>query len=342
MAATNNFLDFLLGKRLSSRDVEENKVGVIGGIPLLGLDALGSAAYGPEAALTVLIPLGIAGLRYIGPITLVILVLLTILALSYRQTITAYPSGGGGYTVARENLGANVGLLAAAALMLDYLLNVAVGIAAGVGALISAAPKLHAYQLDLCLVILVVITLLNLRGVRESGAAFAPPTYLFIVALLGVIAVGVVRAVIQHGHPVPIIAPAAPPAAAAGAGIASVWLLLRSFASGCTAMTGVEAISNGIPAFAAPATTRAKQTLGAIVVILGLMLAGIAYLSRAYHIVAADPSSPSYQSILSQITAAIVGRGAGVLYHDGVRPCGVEHLGEYELRRVPAPMPTRG
>src|SRR5262249_42576762 len=150
----------------------EQRVGVLAGIPMLGLDALGSAAYGPEAALTLLIPLGAAGLGYIGPISALIIALMFVVYLSYRQTITSYPHGGGSYTGARENRGITAGLLAAAALMLDYVLVVAVGISAGIGALISAAPILQPYTLALCLATLAIITLVNLRGVRESGLAF--------------------------------------------------------------------------------------------------------------------------------------------------------------------------
>src|SRR3954463_10620691 len=174
----------LLGRPLASHEQEETKVGVAAGVPAMGLDGLTSSAYGPEAALTVLLPLGALGLSYIGPITLVILALLTILYFSYRQTIAAYPVNGGSYTVAKENLGVWPGLLAAAALMIDYVLNVAVGISAGVAALVSAAPALHGYMLPLCLVVLVIITLMNLRGTGEAGLAFALPTYTFVATLL--------------------------------------------------------------------------------------------------------------------------------------------------------------
>ena len=160
-----------------------------------GLDALGSAAYGPEAALTLLIPLGAAGVSYIGPISTLIIILLLVVYFSYRQTIAAYPHGGGSYTVAKENLGTTAGLFAAAALLLDYVLVVAVGISAGVGALVSALPVLQPHTLSLCLAILALITIVNLRGVRESGLAFMVPTYLFIVSLLAVLAIGVVKTV---------------------------------------------------------------------------------------------------------------------------------------------------
>jgi amino acid transporter len=299
--------DWLLGKPLSSHEAEENTVSVWGGIPILGLDALSSAAYGPEAALTLLIPLGVLGLDRMGPIILLILVLLAILYFSYRQTIHAYPSGGGSYVVAGENLGQSVGLIAAAALMLDYVLTVAVGISSGVGALISVIPGLHDHVLGLCMAVLALVTVVNLRGVRDSGGAFALPTYLFIVSLLGVIGVGIVKTIASGGHPHPLEVPPALPAATMAA---TPWLLLRAFASGCTAMTGVEAVSNGIQAFNQPRVKRAQQTLTAIIVILALMLGGIAFLCHAYHVGATDPDSLQYQSVLSQLVAAIVGRNA--------------------------------
>src|SRR3954463_6051269 len=156
--------DYLFGRRLATFEEGEQRVGVLSGIPMLGLDALASAAYGPEAALTLLIPLGAAGVAHIGPISTLIIALLLIVYFSYRQTIAAYPHGGGSYTVAKENLGTTAGLLAAAALMLDYVLVVAVGISAGVGALVSALPAFRPYMLALCLAILAGITLVNLRG----------------------------------------------------------------------------------------------------------------------------------------------------------------------------------
>jgi amino acid transporter len=283
---------------------------VVAGVTTLGLDGLSSSAYGPEAALALLVPLGAAGLAYIGPITLLLLVLLLLLYLSYRQTIAAYPTGGGSYTVARENLGPRAGLLAAASLMIDYILNVAVGIAAGVGALVSAVPALHPYILQLCLAILAVIVFVNLRGLRESGRAFGLPTWLFIVSLGLVLVAGVLKALAHGGQPRPVVPPPPlpPPAEAV-----SLWLLLRAFAGGCTAMTGVEAVSNGVKYFKKPTVETAQRTLTAIVGILGLLLAGIAYLARAYHVGAMDQQRAGYQSVLSQIVAAVAGRG--VIYY---------------------------
>jgi amino acid transporter len=298
--------DWLFGRTLASDEEGEQRVGVLAGIPMLGLDALGSAAYGPEAALTLLIPLGAAGLGYVGPISALIIALLLVVYFSYRQTLSAYPHGGGSYTVAKENLGTTAGLLAAAALLLDYVLTVAVGISAGVGALISAVPELQPYTLALCLAILALITLVNLRGVRESGMAFVIPTYLFVGSLLMVLALGTVKVLLADGPPEPAVAPPALPGAATAA---TLWVLMRSFASGCTAMTGVEAVSNGISAFREPGVANARRTLTAIIVLLAVMLAGIAYLSWAYGIGATEPGKAHYDSILSQLTAAVVGRG---------------------------------
>src|SRR6202161_483681 len=173
-----SFFDLVVGKPLATTEERAEHIGPVAGIPVFGLDALSSAAYGPEAALTLLIPLGLAGIEHIVPIRLAIIALLAIVYVSYLQTIDAYPHGGGSYTVASENLGANAGLFAAAALMIDYILNAAVGISAGVTALVSAfqhtkyGPTLHHYQLIMCLLILAVIAIVNMRGVRETGAVF--------------------------------------------------------------------------------------------------------------------------------------------------------------------------
>lgn len=301
-----SIVDFCFGRRLASDEQSVQKIGVLSGLPALGLDGLSSSAYGPEAALTILLPLGAVGLNYILPITGVILALLAMLYVSYRQTIAAYPVNGGSYTVAKENLGTWASLFAAAALMIDYVLTVAVGISAGVAALVSAAPQFHKYTVPLCLGILALITLLNLRGIGQAGAAFALPTYLFIASMFVVLILGVAKSVASSGHPHPLAAPPRMPAAAASVGI---WLLLRSFASGCTAMTGVEAVSNGVSAFREPTVMRAHRTLTLIVVILAMLLGGIAYLSHAYQIGATNQDQSGYQSVLSQLVGAVVGKG---------------------------------
>src|SRR5271154_370324 len=192
-------LNFLFGRPLATSEERAEHIGPAAGIPIFGLDALSSAAYGPEAALTLLIPLGLMGVKEIVPISAAILTLLVIVYFSYRQTIEAYPHGGGSFTVAGENLGDGAGLLAAAALMIDYVLTAAVGISAGVGALISAVPKLQPRTLELCLGILVLLTVVNLRGVREAGGVFMLPTYLFISSLLVMIAVGIGKTILSGG-----------------------------------------------------------------------------------------------------------------------------------------------
>ena len=192
--------------------------------------------------------------------------------------------------------------------MIDYVLTVAVGISAGVGALVSAVPSLEPHTLALCMGILILITVLNLRGLHSVGIVFMVPTYLFIVTLLGALGWGVVKAILAGGHPAAVVAP---PHVAMGGAVATAgaWLLLQSFASGCTAMTGVEAVSNGVRAFRAPTARTAQRTLTVIIGILMLMLAGIAYLTHAYHIVASVPGKPGYQSVLSMVVAAVAGRG---------------------------------
>src|SRR5947208_1377023 len=197
----------LIGRKLANREGTQRKITAAEGVPVMGLDGFASAAYGPEAALTILLAAGAAGLGAIGPIMAGILALLALLFLSYWQTVEAYPTSGGAYTVAKENLGAGSGLLAATALMIDYVLNVAVGISAGVAALTSAAPMLQPYTLELCLGILALITVINLRGTREGGLIFALPTYLFVVSLGGVLAYGLWQAFAAGGHPAPVVAP---------------------------------------------------------------------------------------------------------------------------------------
>jgi len=301
-----NILDVVVGKPIKSSDERAERIGPAQGIPIFGLDALSSAAYGPEAALSLLIPLGILGVQYIIPISAAIIALLVIVYFSYRQTIAAYPSGGGSYTVARFNLGAPASLLAAAALLADYILTAAVGISAGVGALVSAVPSLLPHTVSICVGILIVITILNLRGVREAGVVFAVPTYLFVGTLLITIVAGVLRVLLSGGHPTPA-APLPPPPPMIEA--VSYWLLLKVFASGCTALTGVEAVSNGVKAFREPAVKNAQRTLTVIIFILALLLAGISYLVKVYGIAATDPGQPGYQSLLSMLIAAVFGKG---------------------------------
>jgi len=304
MALSTNLLNFLFGRPLATSEERAEHIGPMAGIPIFGLDALSSAAYGPEAALTLLIPLGLVGVHYIVPVSMAIVILLAIVYFSYRQTIEAYPRGGGSYTVASQNLGAGAGLLAAAALMIDYVLTASVGISAGVGALISAVPGLQPHTLGLCLGVLVILTIVNMRGVHDTGAVFMIPTYLFAGTLLTVIAVGGWHVLASGGHPHAISPLPAMPAATAAV---SAWLLLKVFSSGCTAMTGVEAVSNGVMAFRDDTRKNAKITLTIIIFLLAVLLIGIALLCRAYNIAATDPNSSRYESVLSMLTRAVMG-----------------------------------
>jgi amino acid transporter len=299
-------LDLVLGRRLSSAEDKAERVGSFAGVSVFGLDALSSAAYGPEAALTILIPLGVAGSRLSLPITIAVSTILAIVYFSYRQTISAYPNGAGSYTVAKENLGRHAGVLGAVALLIDYTLNVAVGISAGIGALISAIPLLQPYTLLLCLAILALLTFINLRGTRESGFAFMPPTYLFVGCLGLILIIGLFKSLAAGGHPHPAVSLPSPQP---GKEQINWWIFLKAFAAGCTAMTGVEAVSNGVQSFKEPVVGSARLTLAIIVAILVLILLGVAYLVSAYGITATEPGTPNYQSVLSLISAAVVGRG---------------------------------
>jgi amino acid transporter len=298
--------DYLFGRRLTTGEEEEHRIGPLAGVPVLGLDALSSAAYGPEAALTLLLPLGALGLAHVVPITAIIIAILLIVYFSYRQTISAYPNGGGSYTVAKENLDSRAALVAGAALAVDYILNVAVGISAGIGALASAFPSLLPHMLALCLAVLVFLTLINLRGTRDTGLTFLVPTYLFVGTLTALIILGGAKAIASGGHPIPVVTP---PAVPVSVETGTAWLLVRAFASGCTAMTGVEAVSNGVPIFRQPTVPNAQRALTLIIAILVVLLAGIAVLCRIYGIGATEPGTDGYESVLSELTGAVVGRG---------------------------------
>src|ERR1035437_8124720 len=275
-------IDVLFGRPLASSEDEGQRISPQQGIPTFGLDALSSAAYGPEAALTILLPLGLLGVRYIVPLTAAIIGLLVIVYFSYRQTIAAYPMGGGSYTVARENLGSGAGVLAGGALVIDYLLNVAVGISAGIGALVSARPSLQPHTLAMCLGVLAILTIVNLRGVKEAGSAFLAPTYLFVGTLAVVILIGLYKVVVSGGHPAAVVSLApAETGLAPSLQMVGIWILLKAFASGCTALTGIEAVSNGVQAFRKPVVPAARATLTAIIAILIVLLGGIAVLTGA-------------------------------------------------------------
>ena len=288
----------LVGRPLRASEVAKEQITPIEGLPALSLDALTSVAYGPEAIIVVLAVADAGALHLVLPITEAIVALLAILVFSYRQVIDAYPGGGGAHAVSRANLGARASLLAAAALIIDYTLTVSVSIAAGVGALTSAFPRLAPDTVVLCLLILAVVTLLNLRGLGEAARAFLLPTAVFIVGLLAIIAIGLIHPLALH-EPQPGVSllPAHP------VETVSVLLMLKAFSAGCSALTGVEAIANGVPLFKEPRVKRAKRTEALLGVLLGVMLLGLAVLARRWHI-----GPRSGQTVLSQIMATAVGR----------------------------------
>jgi amino acid transporter len=290
---------FLVGPPLRARDVSKEQITPVEGLPALSLDALTSVAYGPEAIIVVLAVAGAGALHLVLPITVAIVVLLAILVTSYRQVIDAYPGGGGAYAVSRANLGAGASLVAAAALTVDYTLTVAVSIAAGVASLTSAFPRLASATVPICLGILAVITLLNLRGLGAAARAFLLPTMLFIVGLLAIIAIGLIHPLALHApQPGRSLMPTQALAAV------SVLLVLKAFSAGCSALTGVEAIANGVPLFKEPRQVRAKRTELLLGTILGVMLLGLAVLADRWHI-----GPRSGQTVLSQIIGTAVGRG---------------------------------
>jgi amino acid transporter len=266
-------------------------------------DALSSTAYATEEILLALVSAGTAGLEYAVPIGLAIAALIVVVISSYRQTILAYPGGGGAYIVAKDNLGTLPGLLAGAALLIDYTLTVAVSVAAGVAALTSAVPAMFAYRALLGVILIALIATANLRGLRESGNIFAVPTYLFVGSFAGMIGYGLVRWILGvDPAPVPVLGPAETHAI-------SVFVILRAFASGCTALTGVEAVSDGVPAFRPPEAGNARRVLAALGVILFVLFMGITFLAAHYRVLPRPE-----ETVVSQLARHIF--GAGFLYYE--------------------------
>jgi amino acid transporter len=288
----------LVGPPLRARDVSREQITPVEGLSALSLDALTSVAYGPEAILAVLAVTGAGALHLVLPITAAIVALLAILVFSYRQVIDAYPGGGGAYAVSLHNFGPRVSLLAAAALVVDYTLTVAVSIAAGTAALTSAFPRLVPATVPICLAILAVITLFNLRGLGDAARAFLLPTIVFIVGLLAIIAIGLVHPLAPHAGPT-----SRPPVPAHALAAVGLVLVLKAFSAGCSALTGVEAIANGVPLFKPPRVRRAKRTELLLGVILGALLLGLAMLANRWHV-----APRTGQTVLSQIMAMAVGR----------------------------------
>lgn len=287
----------LIGRPLKSNELGEQKLNKAKALAILSSDALSSVAYGPEQILIVLITVGAAAFWYSIPIAVGVLILLTALILSYRQIIFAYPHGGGAYVVSKSNLGVNPGLIAGGSLLVDYILTVAVSVSAGTDALTSAFPTLHNYNVEIAIVFVIFITILNLRGVTESASILAYPVYLFVLALFILIGVGIYN-ILTGGVSPELHTPIGTPVA----GI-SLFILLRAFASGSSALTGVEAISNAIPNFKEPAPNNAAKTLMAMGALLAILFSGIVFLAYYYGI------SPSGEvTVVSQIAEETFGR----------------------------------
>jgi amino acid transporter len=301
MATAGSVLKRLLvGRQVATHRMEHTLLPKIIALPVFSSDALSSVAYATEEILLVLVAASISARTLVFPIAIAISVLMAIVVASYRQTVRAYPSGGGAYIVSRKNLGVLPGLVAAAALLVDYVLTVAVSVAAGVFAIVSAAPDLAHLRVPLSLGFVAFITLVNLRGVRESGALFAIPTYTFIISIFAMVATGLVRCV--SGCPEAVTENPIP----AGVGSIGLFVVLRAFSSGSTALTGVEAISNAVTAFRRPQARNAAETLAMMAIVAIAMFVGISYL--ALH-TGAIPSHE--QSVVSQIAIAIFGGGFG-------------------------------
>jgi amino acid transporter len=302
--AYSSFKRLLVGRPIPSSLAHHERLSRLTGLAVLSSDALSSVAYATEEILRVLVVGGLASLWLSTPIGLLIAALLGLVAFSYRQTIYAYPTGGGAYIVSKDNLGDNAALVAAASLLIDYTLTVAVSIAAGVAALTSAFPSLHFGRVWLALGFLTLLAIGNLRGLRESGRIFAVPTYFFIGMMFTLIGAGAWR--YFSGGIVPL-APANPVPVGGGAAL-GIFALLTAFSNGCTAMTGVEAVSNGVPAFKPPEARNAAQTLIAMAIMAIAMFVGITMLAHAYGIVPSET-----ETVVSQIARGTFG-GRGVLY----------------------------
>ena len=289
----------LIGPPLRSTAIAEERMSRLLALPVLSPDALSSVAYGPEAMMAVLVLAGSAELKLSLPIGAVLVVLMLAVGLGYRQVIRAYPHGGGSYIVAKDSLGPKWGLMAAAGLILDYVLTVAVSVAAGVAAVTSAIPSVSSATVPLGLVVIAVLVFGNLRGVRAAGALFAAPTYMFIVAIALIVIVGLVDSATHGFHAV------APPPRHASEAL-GVLLILRAFSSGATAMTGIEVISNSVPVFEPPEADNARRTLTIMIALLVSMFIGVVLVAYLEGI------APGTQTVLSQIAHRTV--GSGVLY----------------------------
>ncbi|MGG1616965.1 APC family permease [Paenibacillus sp. NRS-1782] len=291
----------LIGRPRKSTALEDEKLNKLKALAILSSDALSSVAYGTEQILLVLITAGFAALWYSIPISIAVLGLLVILILSYRQTIFSYPGGGGAYIVAQDNLGRAPSLIAGGSLLVDYILTVAVSSSAGTDAITSAFPSLHDHRIAIALIMIIFLTIMNLRGVTESASVLAAPIYLFVVSIFVLIISGIIHYVAGGAH-------AAAPQFGATVSNVSLFLLLKAFSSGCSALTGVEAVSNAIPNFRKPAAKNAATTLMMMGLILGCMFIGISLLAYWYGV---RPNP--HETVISQIANATFGRG--VMYY---------------------------
>jgi len=302
----------VIGQPLTTSASAHERLTKAKALAVLSSDALSSVAYATEEILRVLlISAGLAFLDVSLPVGAAIIALLLIVGVSYRQTIKAYPQGGGSYIVAKDNLGELPALTAGAALMTDYILTVAVSIAAAVAAMVSAFPELHTHRVGLGIFFIALVTLLNLRGIRESGSIFAVPTYLFLVGIFILIGIGFVRNMLNGFEVQP------PPMEAkelAATGSLSIFIILRAFSSGCSAMTGVEAISDGVPAFQPPEWKNARTTLTWMIGILAVTFGGITFLAHQYGAYAMESADPGYETVVSQIAREVFG-GRNVAYY---------------------------
>ncbi|SHI67410.1 amino acid/polyamine/organocation transporter, APC superfamily (TC 2.A.3) [Clostridium cavendishii DSM 21758] len=291
---------FLVGKPLKSSDIHHEKLSVFRGLPILSSDAISSVAYAVEEILWVLIPvIGLASFKYLGYVTLAILGLLSILIFSYRQTINSYPKGGGSYIVSKENLGEIPSLVAGASLTIDYILTVAVSTTAGVAAITSAFPILLRFKLELTIIIILTMAIGNLRGIRDSAKIFSLPTYFFLVICIIMVGTGLFKYFILGIQPVPN------PEITHQIGDLTIFLFLKAFSSGCSALTGIEAVSDGVANFKDPAPKHAKQVLYLMFLIVFIIFGGISYLATIYH---AFPTLD--KTVVSQIAEQVFGKGS--------------------------------
>ena len=298
-----NISHFLIGKPLMTKELKNQKYNALWGLPILSSDAISSVAYAGAAILGVLIPYaGLASYKYMLFVTIAILLLMFFLICSYKQVIDCYPSGGGAYIVAKDNFGTKASLLAASALIVDYILTVAVSSTASCGAITSAFPVLSKYRIIITIFLILFLTIGNLRGIRESSKLFGIPTYLFAISIIFMIIVGIVKIKVFHYIPKPIYT------LPTFSKDITFLIFLKAFASGCTALTGIEAVSNAVPAFKEPSQKNAKHVLYFLGILVLLILGGLSYLSTLYYTMPNES-----QTLISQMATEIFGNN--IIYY---------------------------